>query len=112
MTATILNLFFFSVAVFIIAQVLPGIHLKNYGTAIVVSLVYSVINFLLGGLLKILSFPFILITLGLFTFIINAFLLWITDQLIEDFEIDNFKTTLIAAVMITIADYILRLIFV
>jgi putative membrane protein len=106
--AFILNLLLLSVAIFVVAKIMPSIHIKNFWTAIVVALVYSVINFLTGWLLLLLTLPFIIITFGLFKFVINAFLLWITDKLIEDFKIDSFGSTLIAAFLITITDSILR----
>jgi len=107
----ILSLLFKSLAIFIVAKMLPGIHIKNFGTAILVALIYSVINFFLGKILFFFAFPVILITFGLFTFIIDAFLLWITDKIIEDFEIDNFGTTILAAFLIMVSDRLLNWIF-
>jgi len=107
----ILNLLLLSVAVFIVAKIMPSIHIKSFWTAIVVALVYSIINFLTGWFLVILALPFMIITFGLFKFVINAFLLYITDKLIEDFKIDSFVSTLIAAFLITITDSILRWLF-
>lgn len=104
----ILNLLLLSVAIFIIAKIMPSIYIKSFWTAIVVALVYSIINFLTGWFLVLVSLPFMIITFGLFKFVINAFLLWITDKLIEDFKIDSFGSTLIAAFLITITDSILR----
>ena len=49
--------------------------------------------------------------MGVFLILINAFLLWITDQLLEDFEIEGIGTTFIAALLITITDTILAIIF-
>ncbi len=105
------NILLLSVAVFLVARLLPGIHVKHFGSAVCVAVVYSVINFLIGWLLAALAFPFIFITLGLFKLVINAFLLFITDQLLEDFKIDNFKTTLLAAVLITVIDSVLKWVF-
>lgn len=107
----ILNLLLKSLAIFAVAKLLPGIQIKNFGTAIIVAIVYSLINLLLGTLLFILALPAIVITFGLFTFIIDAFLLWITDKVIDDFEIDNFVTTILAAFLITVSDGILNWIF-
>lgn len=105
------NILLLGVAVFLVAEFMPGIRLKNFGTAIVVAIVYSLINFLFGWLLIFLSLPFIIITFGLFKFIINGFLLLVTDKMMEDFEIDGIGTTFLAAFLITIIDSILRWIF-
>ena len=108
---TIWSIFLLAVAVFTISKVMPQIHIKSFVTAIVVAVVYSVINFLIGWLLLLISLPVIIITFGLFTFVINAFLLWLTDKLIEDFKIDGLGVTLLAALLITLfhklLDYIL-----
>ncbi len=94
-------------AIFVIAQSLPGIRLKGFGTAIIVAVVYSLIDVILGSILKFLSIPFIFLTLGLFLLLINTFLLWLTDQLLEDFEIDGLGTTFIAAVLITVCNLVI-----
>lgn len=104
----VLNLVILSVAVFLIAQLFPAIHIKNFGTAVWVAVVYSIINFVLGWLLLLLSLPFIILTLGLFTFVVNAFMLWITDKILEDFKIDGFGWTLVAALCISVVDTVLK----
>lgn len=91
-------------AIFVIAETLPGIYIDGYGTAVVVAIVYGLINVTLGTVFKLLSLPLILLSLGLFLFIINSFLLYLTDALIDDFEIDNYATTLGAAILITLSD--------
>ncbi len=105
------NTLLLSLAIFLVARLLPGIHLKGFGTAVIVALVYSLINYLIGWLLLLLTLPAVIITFGLFKFVINAFLLWMTDKLIDDFEIEGFGTTLIAAFLITFIDSALRWIF-
>jgi putative membrane protein len=105
------NILLLSIAVFLVAKIMPGIHLKGFGTAIVVAIVYSLINYLFGWLLLLIAWPAVIITFGLFKFVINAFLLWITDKLIDGFEIEGVGITLVAAFLITIADSILKWIF-
>ena len=100
----LLSLLILSVTIFLIAKLIPAIHIKSFWTAILVAVVYSVINFLLGWLFFLISLPFILITFGLFKFVINAVLLWITDKLIKDFEIEGFGWTLLAALLIALVD--------
>ncbi len=107
----ILHLLCLGAAILFISRVLPGMHVDSYGTSVMIAIVYGLINVTLGFILKLLGLPFIIITLGVFLIIINTFLLWLTDQLLEDFEIDNIGTTFIAALLITIADTILAMIF-
>lgn len=97
--------------IFALAEMMPGLNVPGYGTAVVVAVVYGLINVTLGTVLMWLAIPFVVITLGLFMFVINAILLWLTDMLIDDFEIDTAGTTIVAAVIITIADVFLGWIF-
>lgn len=107
----LLNLLILSVAVFLVANFLPGIRIQNFTTAVIVAVVYSLINFLFGWILVLLSLPFIIITFGLFKLVINAALLWATDQMIEDFKIKDFFTTFVAALCITLVDSLLKWVF-
>lgn len=100
----ILHLLLLAVVIFALAKTLPGIHVASYGTALLVAIVYGLINITLGSVLKLLAIPFIIITIGVFLILINTFLLWLTDQLLEDFEIEDMGTTFLAAIVITLSD--------
>ncbi len=100
-----------SVVIVIVAEVIPGIRLKGFGTAIAVAVVYSLVNVVLGSILKILSLPLILLTLGLFLLIINTLMLWLTNLFIDGFDIKDMRTAFIAAVIISGADFLLALLF-
>ncbi len=105
------NLFLLSAAIFMVSNFLPGIHIRSYGTAVIVAIVYSIINIFLGWFLIFLSLPLILITFGMFNFVINAFMLWLTDKMIDGFEIDNALTTFVASLLISVIYAVLRIIF-
>ncbi len=92
-----------------LAAALPGVRLKSYGTAIIVALVYGLLNYFLYWLIALIAFIPMLLSFGLFGLVINGFLLWLTDKLIDDFEIDSVRTTLIMAVLLTVLKYVLRL---
>lgn len=111
MLSIFLYILFLSLAVFLIAQLMPGVYVKSFGTAIIVAVVYAVINFLLHRILVILSIPFIILTFGLFVLVINAFLLWITDKLIPSFEIKGIGNLVVATILISICNFVLRWIF-
>ena len=97
--------------IFAVAEMMPGVEVRSYGTALLVAVIYGLINVTVGGALKLLALPFMILTLGLFTFIINTGLLWVTDKLIEDFEIEGIGTTVGAAVVITVTDTALDWVF-
>lgn len=111
MLHTLWNIVLLAVAVFLVAQILPGIQVRNFATALIVAVVYSVIYFLLFWVLTILALPFVLLTFGLFVFVINAFLLWLTSQLVADFKVQGVVTTLVASLLITLCSMLLRAVF-
>lgn len=107
----ILHILILAAVIFFLAESMRGVHVEGYGTAIIVAFVYSLINIVLGTALAILTLPLMIITVGLFKLVINAFLLWITDAMIDDFEIKDFGTTFVFAIVITLADTGLAIIF-
>ena len=107
----IMHFLLLGLVIFALAEMMPGINVRNYGTALLVALVYGLSNVPAGHALQLLAVPLMILSLGLFTFIINTALLWATDQLIEDFNIEGLGTTLGAAVVITIADTALDWLF-
>ena len=107
----LLHILFLGGVIFFLAESLPGLRVEAYGTAIIVAVVYSLINVTLGTVLKFLSIPFVIITVGFFLIVINSFLLYLTDKILEDFEIEDMGTTFIAAIIITLSDTLLSWIF-
>ena len=94
-----------------LALALPGVRLKSYGTAVTVALVYGLLNYFLFWLIALIAFIPMLLSFGLFGLVINAFLLWLADKLIDDFEIDSVRMTLIMAVLLTVGKVVLHAIF-
>ena len=104
----LLTWFSFSLSVFIVARLLPTVTVRSYTTAVFVAAVYGVLKYLFTWILVVITFPLMFLTLGLFLVVINAFLLWITDKLFEGFEISGFLMTVVASVLISILDVVLR----
>jgi putative membrane protein len=104
----LMGLISFSLSVFLVAMFLPSVRVQGFTTALTVAVVYGVLKFFLYWILVVVSLPFIVVTLGLFLIVINAFLLWITDKLIDGFEIESIFSTIVASVLISILDIVLR----
>ncbi len=85
-----------------ISKYLPGFRINHFGTALIVAGVYGLLHAVLAKLLKIILFLPIWLTFGLFALLINAFILYITDELMDTFEIDGLTTTFIAATLLTV----------
>lgn len=89
-----------AVALLAITQVLPGFVVENFYYALVAALVLGLINAVIRPVLLILTLPINIITLGLFTFVINALLIWFVSTFIQGFNIDSFLTALAAAILL------------
>lgn len=101
MFALFVDVLVMSGLLWVLAELLPGVRVKTFGTAITVALVYGLLNYLLFWLLAMIAFIPMLLTLGLFGLVINTFLLWLTDRLIEDFEISSLGMTFLMALLLT-----------
>ncbi len=90
-----------------VAKILPGVKLRSFGTALAVVLVLGVLNVLLGWWMTLIGSAFTLFLLtGLVRFVVNTFLLWLTDKLIAGFEIDGVGTLLLASLIMTILHHV------
>src|SRR5262245_35236070 len=91
-----------------VAKLLPGFRIQDFGNALVVAAVYGVLHVLLFRVLVFLAFIPVILTFGLFIFVINALLLFLTSALLEQFKLDGFLTALVGAVLLTILNGIWR----
>ena len=107
MLLIIINVLVMSGLLYGLALALPGVRMKSFGTAVVVSLVYGLLNYFLFWVLAFVSFIPMILSLGLFGIVINAFILWMTDKLIDDFEISSLGMTILTAVLLTLGKYAL-----
>jgi putative membrane protein len=97
-----------AVAVWIVAHIVPGISVSGATAALIAALVIGLINATLGLLLKILTFPLTILTLGLFWFVINAVMLELAAQFVRGFEVRGFIPALIGAVMLSLVSSVLQ----
>ena len=100
---------FNTIALYVATWLLPGLA---YGTdwwvPLVAGLVFTLANSFLKPVLAILSIPFIIVTLGIFYFLINVFMLYLTHWIVPQFTIDSFWWAALAAVIISIVNGILH----
>lgn len=99
----IIKLIISSIAVLTSAYILPGVHVENFTTALVVAAVLAFLNAFLKPLLIIFTIPFTVITLGLFLLVINAVIIIVTDKLIYGFEVRNFWWALLFSLILSLS---------
>jgi putative membrane protein len=97
-----------AVSLFIVDYLVPGFHVNGIRAALLAALVFGFLNATLGLVLKILTFPFTILTFGLFWFVINAIILEITSAIVPGFFIRSFIWALIGAVVLTLVNMLLK----
>lgn len=97
-----------SVSLLIVSYLVPGFHVVGIGAALIGAIVFGFLNATLGLVLKILTFPFTILTFGLFWFVINAIILEITSALVPGFFIRSFVWALIGAIALTLVNMLLK----
>ncbi len=90
------------------AYLLPGVHVAGFQSALVAALVLGIINAFLKPILLILTLPITLLTLGLFTFVINALLILLASSLVPGFKVDGFLWALILSIFLSVANIFLH----
>lgn len=96
----LLNLLVSGIAVFVAAYITPGVSISGLWTAIIVAIVLAVVNATVGALLRFLSFPINFITFGLVGALIGFLMILLTAQLVNGFDISNWMSGLVFAVVL------------
>jgi putative membrane protein len=100
------------VALFVAAWALSGISYGNdWWTLFLAAIVFTVVNMIVKPILTLLSIPFIVVTLGFAYLLINVLMLYITDWLVQDFDIKNFGAGLLGALIVSFVNLILHVAF-
>lgn len=98
-------------ALLLIARYIPGFEVGNFYSALIVALLLGVISVTLKPLIVVLTLPLNLLTLGLFTFIINGALLWWVASFVDGFSVAGFVPAFIGALIISAVSFLIHRIF-
>src|ERR1700683_100155 len=105
----LLNWILSALAVWIVAHLRLGISVSGFTEALIAALVIGFINATIGALLKILTFPLTLLTLGLFWFVINALMLELASALLAPgFQVRTFTAAFIGAIVLSLVNMVLK----
>lgn len=99
------------IALFVAAWILSGItYGDQWWTLFIAAAVFTLVNAWVKPILAVLSIPFIVVTLGLFYFLINVLMLYLTDWIVPDFEIKTFWWAVLAAIIVSIVNGLLNMV--
>lgn len=83
-------------------------------TLVLVAVIFGLVNAIIAPIVKLLSLPFIILTLGLLLFVINALMLWLTSAISEafglGFHVDGFLPAALGAVIVMVATWVLEVV--
>lgn len=102
---TVIIILLNSVAFFLAAKVLSGVKLDSFVEAIFVAVAIAILNVTLGILLKIVTLG--ILSLGVFTLLLDAILIQVADYFLKDFQVKNFWWALLLALVVSLIDGLL-----
>ncbi len=97
-----------ALALWIVAKIIPGIEVRDFGAAMLATVIIALVSATIGTILRILSFPLIFLTLGLFLLVINAALLGLAALFTPGFRVRGFFPALIGSVVLTVLTALMR----
>jgi len=95
-----------ALALLAVTELIAGFFVESFYIALIVALVFGVVNLTIKPILTLLTLPIHLITFGLFSFVINALLLWFISTFISGFAIESFSVALIGSLIVSVITHI------
>jgi len=96
------------VTIYLLSLIIPTIQIGSTWALLIMGLVLLIVNLIFKPILLLITLPVNLITLGLFSFIVNAWMIMIADYFVEDIRIGGFFNSLIVALIIVVFHHLLR----
>ena len=109
--SAILHWIFTALILLLVAKITPGVYISGFGTALIAALVLGLVNFAIRPLLTLLTLPLNILTLGLFSFVINAILFGLVAWMVPGFEVTNFLSALVGAFFLAVMTALLDFFF-
>ena len=104
----LINWFITTIAILIAAYFLPGVIVRSFGAALVTALVLGLINAFIRPILIFLTLPLTILTLGLFTFVLNALLVLLTSAIVPGFDVRSFGWALLFSLVFSVVSFLLH----
>ncbi len=98
----LLNIIFTSLALIIATYVVPGASMSNLLIAVLAAVILGIVNTLIKPIVIILTLPINILTLGLFTFVVNALMIMLVAGIVPGFEINGFWNALLFSIVVSI----------
>ncbi len=107
----IIRLLITAASAFGLAYILDGVHFETFGSAVLFAIILGILNIFITPILKILGLPFTILTLGLFSLIINAFVILMAAYFVKNMTIDGFWWAFLFSILLSFVSSILASLF-
>jgi putative membrane protein len=111
MTRLLLRWVLNAFALFFVMNLVPGIRIDRFGDLLVATLIIGLLNAFLRPIIVLLTLPVTILTLGLFTLVINGVIFYLAAHLMDGFRVTGFGTAFVAALLFSLFSFILNMIF-
>ena len=98
----IIRLLITAISAFILSKVLTGVHFDGFMSTVIFAIVLGILNLIVKPILSILSLPITIITLGLFSFVINALIILLADYLMDSMQVAGFWWALLFSILLSL----------
>jgi putative membrane protein len=96
-----------AVSIIVSAYLIPGVKVNGFLAALWVALFLGIVNILIKPILILITLPINILTLGLFTFVINALLILLASSVIKGFEVSGFWVAVFFSIVLSLINYVL-----
>ena len=103
----VLKLLITSLTIIIAAYFIPGVKIASFWTAIVVALVMGIVNTIIKPVVLFFTLPLTVLTLGLFTFVVNGLMILLVAYFVPDFQVSSFFTAVVFSIAVTVINWVL-----
>jgi putative membrane protein len=104
----LINWLLSALAVWIVSRLVPGFHVTSIPAALIAALVIGLVNATLGVVIKIVTLPLTILTLGIFWFVVNALMLELASAMVPGFRIDAFASAFWGAIVLSLVNMLFR----
>ena len=98
-----------ALALWLVARIVPGIEVRDFGAALIAAIVIALVNAVIGPILRFIAFPLTILTLGLFRLVINALLLMLAAAITPGFRVRGFLNAVIGSLVLTFLEWLIGL---
>jgi putative membrane protein len=111
MLAFLLHIILTSLLLLLVAKIVRGVEVANWGSAILAAIVLGLVNAVVRPVLVFLTIPITALTFGLFLFVINALMLWLAAAIVPGLRVKGFGAALLGSILLSILNLIVAALF-